>query len=54
LAHRSGFIVKINPSALEVVVDEILENVSISEVADNLPESSPRYIAYRYHLAEEE
>jgi len=45
---------KINPSALEVVVDEILENVSISEVADNLPESSPRYIAYSYKWTHED
>jgi len=51
---NNAFLMKINPSALEVVVDEILENVSISEVADNLPESSPRYIAYSYKWTHED
>lgn len=40
--------VKINPKELEVVVEEELENISISDVAAELPESAPRYIAYRY------
>jgi hypothetical protein len=39
--------VKINPTALEVVLEHHLENVSITDIADELPESAPRYIAYR-------
>jgi hypothetical protein len=39
--------VKINPTALEVVVDAVLEDVSIVDIAESLPESAPRYVAYR-------
>jgi len=45
---NNAFIMKINPTALEVVVDDILENVSITDIAAELPESAPRYFAYSY------
>lgn len=45
---NNAFIMKINPNALEVVLEHHLENVSILDIAEELPESAPRYIAYSY------
>ena len=39
--------VKIDMKTKEVVIEDEQEDVSIEEVAEDLPEFSPRYIAYR-------
>ncbi|KAL6075103.1 Glia maturation factor [Balamuthia mandrillaris] len=42
------FVMKINPKSLEVVVDYTSDNISIEQIAAELPPSAPRYIAYSY------
>jgi hypothetical protein len=37
---------KVNQEKLEVELDEILRDVSLEDIAADLPESAPRYIAY--------
>jgi hypothetical protein len=39
--------VKVNQEKLEVELDEILRDVSLEDIAADLPESAPRYIAYK-------
>lgn len=43
-------VVKINVKQMVVEVEDELEDVSISDIADELPEFQPRFIAYRYLL----
>lgn len=38
---------KVNQEKLEVELDEILRDVSMEDIAADLPESAPRYIAYK-------
>jgi len=44
----SAIIMNINKSKLEVEIEQKLENVSIEDIAADLPDSAPRYIAYSY------
>lgn len=41
-------LVKIEKDKLLIVQDEILEDVSIEDVASELPETQPRYVIYSY------
>jgi len=43
-----GMIMKINKEKLLVEIDQSLEEVSLEDIAENLPDSAPRYIAYSY------
>eukprot|EP01112_Ceratiomyxa_fruticulosa_P011684 TRINITY_DN3195_c0_g1_i1.p1 TRINITY_DN3195_c0_g1~~TRINITY_DN3195_c0_g1_i1.p1 ORF type:complete len:139 (+),score=18.14 TRINITY_DN3195_c0_g1_i1:178-594(+) len=44
----TALILKINPRAMVVEKDSILEKVSIEDIAQELPDSSPRYIIYSF------
>ncbi|TIA69979.1 hypothetical protein E3P77_03488 [Wallemia ichthyophaga] len=46
----SVLIVKINKQKLCLEVDERLENISVEELADELPENAPRYVVISYPL----
>jgi len=39
---------KINAKELIVELDKIIENISLDELQEELPESSPRYIGYSF------
>eukprot|EP00011_Vannellida_sp_DIVA3-517-6-12_P014488 CAMPEP_0114621388 /NCGR_PEP_ID=MMETSP0168-20121206/9204_1 /TAXON_ID=95228 ORGANISM="Vannella sp., Strain DIVA3 517/6/12" /NCGR_SAMPLE_ID=MMETSP0168 /ASSEMBLY_ACC=CAM_ASM_000044 /LENGTH=142 /DNA_ID=CAMNT_0001832587 /DNA_START=37 /DNA_END=465 /DNA_ORIENTATION=+ len=43
-----AMLIKIDKDKLEVEVEDILEQVSIEELADELPAATPRFIAYSY------
>jgi len=43
-----AIIMNINKAKLEVEVEQKLDNVTIEEIAADLPDSAPRYIAYSY------
>jgi len=43
-----AMILKINPKALKVEVENTLEDVKITDIANELPDSAPRYIAYSF------
>ncbi|KAJ1726132.1 hypothetical protein LPJ61_005396 [Coemansia biformis] len=49
-----AYIARIDASSLEVVKDKEVTNVSFEELAEELPEDSPRYIvlSYRYTHAD--
>ncbi|ORY27360.1 hypothetical protein BCR39DRAFT_560089 [Naematelia encephala] len=52
-AHRKGssaLSVKIVKSSLTMAVDEELKDMSVEEIADELPENSPRYVVLSYEL----
>jgi len=49
-----GVIMKINKEKLQVEIDQNLEEVSLEQIAENLPESAPRYIAYSYKYTHED
>eukprot|EP01116_Phalansterium_solitarium_P014404 TRINITY_DN32052_c0_g1_i1.p2 TRINITY_DN32052_c0_g1~~TRINITY_DN32052_c0_g1_i1.p2 ORF type:complete len:139 (+),score=39.50 TRINITY_DN32052_c0_g1_i1:154-570(+) len=44
----AALILKIDPKALTVCIDEEIEDVPLAEIASELPPSAPRYIAYSY------
>lgn len=46
--RNTAIILKINVKQMVIEVDEILEDCSIDQVGEGLPESSPRYILYSY------
>jgi len=39
--------VKVNAEKLEVELEEIMRDVTMEDIAAELPESAPRYIAYK-------
>jgi len=45
---NGAMIMKINKAALTVEIDSTVDNVSLKQIAQDLPESVPRYIAYSY------
>eukprot|EP00033_Pygsuia_biforma_P000515 GCRY01000605.1.p1 GENE.GCRY01000605.1~~GCRY01000605.1.p1 ORF type:complete len:138 (-),score=17.15 GCRY01000605.1:159-572(-) len=47
-ASSAALILKINVKDLEVVIDEEVKDSSLSEIAEDLPISVPRYIVYSY------
>ncbi|EGD74998.1 GMFB protein [Salpingoeca rosetta] len=46
--NNAAVIMKIDMKSRQVVVEDELEDVTIEDVAEELPEFSPRYIAYSY------
>ena len=53
-ATNSGFTAKINKKALTVDVDEEYTNVDLKEIAEDLPESAPRFIFFSYEWKRED
>ncbi|KAJ3052008.1 hypothetical protein HK097_006987 [Rhizophlyctis rosea] len=47
---NAAIILKIDVKDLKVVVEEILEDTTIEDVAEALPDSTPRYIVLSYEL----
>jgi hypothetical protein len=45
---NSAYIMKIDKASLAVVLDQQLDNTPFGQLADVLPESQPRFIAYSY------
>jgi len=43
-----AMILKINTKALKVELESVQEDVKIEDIANQLPDSAPRYIAYSY------
>jgi hypothetical protein len=43
-----AILMKINKAELKVELDTTLDDVSVKQIAQELPESAPRYIAYSY------
>jgi hypothetical protein len=46
--------VKIDKESLKVVKDELLEGLSMEELAEELPENQPRYILFSYEYNHED
>jgi len=49
-----AFIMKIDVKNLTVIVEDELENVTVEEVAQELPDAVPRFIAYSYKYQHED
>jgi len=47
---NAAFVVKINKPKLIMEEVEILDNISIEDLAEELPEASPRYVVLSYNL----
>ncbi|KAJ3042256.1 hypothetical protein HDV00_007622 [Rhizophlyctis rosea] len=47
---NAALVIKIDTKDLRVVIDETLEDTTIEEVAETLPDSTPRYIVLSYEL----
>jgi len=45
---NNAFLMKIDKAKLSVEVDQLMEGVSIDDVANELPPSAPRFVAYSY------
>jgi len=45
---NAAFTMKIDKDKLMILEDEAFENVSIEELASELPETQPRYVVYSY------
>jgi len=43
-----ALILKINKEKLQVEIEDTLENQTIEDIANSLPDSAPRYILYSY------
>jgi len=43
-----ALILKINKEKLQVEIDDTLEDQSLEDIANSLPDSAPRYILYSY------
>jgi len=46
--HNAALIFNINKAKLEVELEKEVENCSLEEIAQDLPETAPRYITYSY------
>eukprot|EP00048_Salpingoeca_helianthica_P022314 m.17569 g.17569 ORF g.17569 m.17569 type:complete len:142 (-) comp7160_c0_seq1:41-466(-) len=46
--NNAAIIMKVDHEKMEVVLDEELEDITIDQLAADLPEFSPRYILYSY------
>ncbi|KAJ3009945.1 hypothetical protein HKX48_007662 [Thoreauomyces humboldtii] len=47
---NAALVLKIDVPALKVVFDELLEDVSIEDVAEILPDNTPRFLVMSYEL----
>lgn len=47
-------IVRISRENFEVVQEEFLENISIEDLADELPDNSPRYVVFSYEYKQDD
>ncbi|KAI8999470.1 hypothetical protein BC832DRAFT_571648 [Gaertneriomyces semiglobifer] len=47
---NAALILKIDPNTLTVMIDENLEDTSIEDVAEALPETMPRFLVVSYEL----
>eukprot|EP01147_Barroeca_monosierra_P007374 gene7374-512_t len=45
--NNAAIIMKIDQKTREVIIEDEMEDVSLEDVAEELPEFSPRYIAFR-------
>ncbi|KAI8901515.1 hypothetical protein BC833DRAFT_577467 [Globomyces pollinis-pini] len=46
----AALVLKIDPNSLQVVVEHYLQNVSLEDIVEELPETSPRFIVISYEL----
>eukprot|EP01113_Clastostelium_recurvatum_P046407 TRINITY_DN812_c0_g1_i2.p1 TRINITY_DN812_c0_g1~~TRINITY_DN812_c0_g1_i2.p1 ORF type:complete len:155 (+),score=36.95 TRINITY_DN812_c0_g1_i2:50-466(+) len=51
---NTGFILKVNKKDMIIELDETLTNVTVEEIAEQLPEAAPRYIIYSYKQARDD
>jgi hypothetical protein len=49
-AGSAALVIKINKQKLTMQEDELYDNISIEDLASELPENSPRYIVLSYEL----
>ncbi|KAG0699658.1 hypothetical protein DFH29DRAFT_935754 [Suillus ampliporus] len=47
---NAAIVIKINKTALKMVVDEEYDNISIADLVEELPQNSPRYVVLSYEL----
>ncbi|KAJ3000862.1 hypothetical protein HDV02_002325 [Globomyces sp. JEL0801] len=46
----AALVLKIDPNSLQVVVEHYLQNVTLEDIVEELPETSPRFIVISYEL----
>eukprot|EP00698_Gefionella_okellyi_P003332 TRINITY_DN13101_c0_g1_i1.p1 TRINITY_DN13101_c0_g1~~TRINITY_DN13101_c0_g1_i1.p1 ORF type:complete len:146 (+),score=22.35 TRINITY_DN13101_c0_g1_i1:76-513(+) len=53
-AANKALVLKLNKQDLSVSVDKIYDDVLLEDIADDLPESAPRFIVYSYKWVRED
>jgi len=52
---NAAFILKVDVKAQKIVVDQVLDNVTIEDLQEEMPSAVPRYIVYAYkHVHKDE
>ncbi|XP_068608558.1 glia maturation factor beta isoform X1 [Brachionichthys hirsutus] len=52
--NNAAIIMKINKETQQIVVEKELENISLDELREELPDRAPRYLVYSYRHAHDD